>query len=52
MSAIGTRVGMLSVLALLAAGYDKSGNRDRDGADYYEREFKRVDCDYDLTMDG
>jgi hypothetical protein len=33
-------------------GYDNSGSITKGSADYYEREFKRVDCNYDLKMDA
>lgn len=33
-------------------GYDKNGYIDRESNDYYEREFKRVDCDQDLRMNA
>jgi hypothetical protein len=33
-------------------GYDTSGHIDRGSPDYFEREFKRVDCNHDLTMDA
>jgi hypothetical protein len=33
-------------------GYDKNGYITEGSADYYEREFKRVDCNYDLEMDA
>lgn len=33
-------------------GYDNSGYIARESPDYYEREFKRVDCNHDFTMDA
>jgi hypothetical protein len=33
-------------------GYDNSGHIDRESPDYYEREFRRVDCNHDSTMDA
>jgi CelD/BcsL family acetyltransferase involved in cellulose biosynthesis len=32
-------------------GYDAAGPIPKDSATYYEREFKRVDCNYDLRLD-
>jgi hypothetical protein len=33
-------------------GYDKAGPIPKGGAAYYEREFERVDCDYDSKLDA
>ena len=33
-------------------GYDSSGHITKGSPDYYEREFKRVDCNHDLKMDA
>ena len=33
-------------------GFDQSGYITKGSADYYEREFKRVDCNHDSMMDG
>jgi hypothetical protein len=33
-------------------GFDQSGYITKGSADYYQREFKRVDCNHDLAMDA